>query len=93
MTPMSINDNVSVIELSCIFFNIVEDIFATSSSAEFNKATKSSERSNPNTKRRKDYEIKGMRLDTRYILYNFYKPFNEALAHFLNDRRFDYGPF
>ena len=90
---MSINDNIPVLELSCIFLYIVEDISATSSSAEFDEATKSSERSNPNTKRRKDYEINGMRLDTRYILYNFYKPFNEALAHFLNDRSFDYGPF
>ena len=76
-----------------LFLYIVEDISATSSSVEFDEATKSSERSNPNTKRRKDYEINGMRLDTRYILHNFYKPFNEALAHFLNDRRFDYGPF
>ena len=31
--------------------------------------------------------------ETRYLLYTFYKPFNQALAKLLNDSSFDYGPY
>ena len=29
--------------------------------------------------------------ETRYLLYTFYKPFNQALARLLEDPSFDYG--
>ena len=41
---------------------------------------------------RPGYSSDDMALETRYILYEFYKPFNQALARLLNDSRFDYGP-
>ena len=54
------------------------------------------ERSNSSTvsnrNRKHNYRSLTMLEETRYILYTFYKPFNQALAQLLNDSRFDYGP-
>ena len=39
------------------------------------------------------YRNTSMLEETRYLLYRFYKPFNQALAKLMNDSRFDYGPY
>ena len=43
--------------------------------------------------RPKGYQNSTMWEQTRYILYTFYKPFNQALANLLKDPKFDYGPY
>ena len=38
-------------------------------------------------------KIPTMLEETRYLLYTFYKPFNQALGQLMNDSGFDYGPY
>ena len=45
-----------------------------------------------NTNKHPNYK-KTMLEETRYLLYAFYKPFNQALAQLLADPGFDYGPY
>ena len=42
---------------------------------------------------RPDYKNMTLFEETRYLLYTFYKPFNQALARVMNDPNFDYGPY
>ena len=46
-----------------------------------------------NSNKRIEYQNASMWEQTRHILYQFYKPFNRALANLLEDPKFDYGPY
>ena len=43
-----------------------------------------------NTRRTEQKAIGTMKDETRKLLYDFYKPFNDELARLLNDQRFNY---
>ena len=61
---------------------------------EAEKLKKRARRPKPsNANKHGTYKNQTMFEETRTILYQFYKPFNRALAQLLNDSRFDYGPF
>ena len=44
-----------------------------------------------NANKKGNYRNTSMLAETRYLLYMFYKPFNQVLAKLMNDSRFDYG--
>ena len=44
-----------------------------------------------NTKGPRKEAIGSMKDETRNLLYEFYKPFNEELARLLHDQRFNFG--
>ena len=46
-----------------------------------------------NSNRHKRYKNSSMLEETRYVLYKFYKPFNQALTSLLKDSKFDYGAY
>ena len=67
------------------------NILDTPKDSEFIKRSNSPVAANSNG--RMIYKNSTILEETRYILYTFYKPFNQALALLLNDQSFDYGPY
>ena len=47
--------------------------------------------SKTNVRSEQNMKVGKMKEETRRILYDFYKPFNEELAELLGDEKFNYG--
>ena len=74
-----------------LFLSFTGNITKLPEAEKFKKRARRPKASNANI--HGAYKNQTMFEETRTILYQFYKPFNRALAQLLNDSRFDYGPF